>query len=57
MNGRLLHVSLAEQGLLIGRETRATLPDGRHYNVNGFKIVDAQKFQALPDVQAGLVSV
>ena len=34
---------------LIDREARAALPDGRRYNVNGFKIVDAQKFRNLPD--------
>jgi hypothetical protein len=48
-SSRAFGEALAEQGLLIDREARATLPDGRHYNVNGFKIVDAQKFQAVPD--------
>ncbi|HEY4276184.1 MAG TPA: SapC family protein [Rhizomicrobium sp.] len=46
---RAFGAALAEQDLLTDREARAVLPDGRHYNVNGFKIVDAQKFQALPD--------
>jgi hypothetical protein len=40
--------ALAEQGLLIDREANAVLTDGRRYNVQGFKIVDAQKFAALP---------
>jgi hypothetical protein len=45
---RAFGVALAEQGLLIDREANAVLPDGRRYNVQGFKIVDAQKFAALP---------
>jgi len=41
--------ALAEQGLLIDREAKAVLADGRNFNVHGFKIVDPQKFLALPD--------
>lgn len=41
--------ALAEQELLLGRTARASLTDGRHYNVQGFEVVEPQRFLALPD--------
>lgn len=41
--------ALRAQDLLIDRRADATLPDGRRMGLDGFQIVDAQKFAALPD--------
>jgi hypothetical protein len=41
--------ALLAQGLLIERRADATLPDGRKLGVDGFQIVDAEKFAGLPD--------
>lgn len=41
--------ALKAQGLLIDRRADATLPDGRKLGLDGFQIVDAAKFAALPD--------
>jgi hypothetical protein len=49
LSTRAFGAALIEQKLLIDRQAQASLPDGRRFNVAGFQIVDAQKFQALPD--------
>jgi len=41
--------ALAEQDILVERQANTVLADGRRYNLQGFKIVDAQKFHELPD--------
>jgi len=41
--------ALKAQDLLIDRRADATLPDGRKLGLDGFQIVDADKFAALPD--------
>lgn len=41
--------ALVEQGLLIDRRADATLPDGRKLGLDGFQIVEAEKFAALAD--------
>ncbi|MFC7379185.1 SapC family protein [Brevundimonas sp. GCM10030266] len=41
--------ALTASGLLIDRRADATLPDGRKLGLDGFRIVDAEKFAALPD--------
>lgn len=41
--------ALAGQDLLIDRRADATLADGRTMGLDGFRIVDAEKFAALPD--------
>lgn len=41
--------ALQAQGLLIERRADITLPDGRKYGLDGFRVVDAEKFTALPD--------
>lgn len=41
--------ALKGQGLLIDRRADATLPDGRKLGLEGFQIVDAEKFSALAD--------
>lgn len=41
--------ALIASGLLIERRADATLPDGRTLGLDGFQIVDAEKFEALPD--------
>ncbi|EDX80633.1 SapC superfamily [Brevundimonas sp. BAL3] len=41
--------ALTAQGLLIDRRADATLPDGRTLGLDGFQIVDAETFAALPD--------
>lgn len=41
--------ALTAQGLLIERRADATLPDGRKLGLNGFQVVDADRFAALPD--------
>ena len=41
--------ALSAAGLLIERRADATLPDGRRLGVDGFRIVDGEKFAALAD--------
>lgn len=41
--------ALKAQSLLIDRRADATLPDGRKLGLDGFQIVDAEKFAALED--------
>lgn len=41
--------ALTEKDLLIDRRVDATLPDGRKLGLEGFQIVDAEKFAALDD--------
>ncbi|WP_260181927.1 SapC family protein [Croceicoccus naphthovorans] len=41
--------ALKAQGLLIDRRADATLPDGRKLGLEGFQVVDAEKFSKLPD--------
>lgn len=41
--------ALQDQGLLIDRRADATLPDGRKLGLEGFQVVDAEKFSKLPD--------
>jgi hypothetical protein len=41
--------SLAEHDLLVDQQAEGALPGGRRFQVGGFRIVDAAKFQALPD--------
>lgn len=41
--------ALKASGLLIDRRADVTLPDGRKLGVDGFQIVDAEKFAALDD--------
>lgn len=41
--------ALGAQALLIDRRADATLPDGRKLGLDGFRIVDAEKFSKLPD--------
>jgi SapC len=41
--------ALTAEDLLIDRRADATLPDGRTFGLDGFQIVDAEKFAALPD--------
>lgn len=43
--------ALKARGLLIDRRADVTLPDGRKLGVEGFQIIDAEKFAALPDDQ------
>lgn len=45
----LFATALREQDLLIDRRADATLPDGRKLGLEGFQIVDAEKFAALDD--------
>lgn len=40
--------ALAEQNLLVDREANAVLKDGQRFNIQGFKVVDAEKFKSLP---------
>jgi hypothetical protein len=44
---RLFAIALKEKELLIDRRADATLPDGRKLGLDGFQIVDAEKFAAL----------
>ena len=46
---RLFATALKEKDLLIDRRADATLPDGRKLGLDGFQIVDAEKFAALDD--------
>lgn len=41
--------ALKTQDLLIDRRADATLPDGRKLGLEGFQVVDAEKFSKLPD--------
>lgn len=41
--------ALAEQGLLIDNRALAKLSDGRQMNLQGFKVIDREKFAKLPD--------
>lgn len=41
--------ALVDQDLLIDRRADATLPDGRKLGLDGFRIIDAEKFAALAD--------
>ncbi|PKP93002.1 MAG: peptidase [Alphaproteobacteria bacterium HGW-Alphaproteobacteria-16] len=45
----LFTTALKEKELLIDRRADATLPDGRKLGLEGFQIVDAEKFNALDD--------
>ncbi len=45
----LFTTALREKDLLIDRRADATLPDGRKFGLDGFQIVDAEKFAALDD--------
>lgn len=45
----LFTTALKEKGLLIDRRADATLPDGRKRGLDGFQIIDAEKFAALDD--------
>lgn len=45
----LFSTALREKDLLIDRRADATLPDGRKLGLDGFQIVDAEKFAALDD--------
>lgn len=45
----LFATALREKGLLIDRRADATLPDGRKLGLDGFQIVDTEKFAALDD--------
>jgi len=45
----LFTAALKEKDLLIDRRADATLPDGRKLGLDGFQIVDAEKFNALDD--------
>ena len=40
---------MAEQDLLVPQHADAKLPSGRAMVLSGFKVVDRQKFEALPD--------
>lgn len=46
---RLFATALREKDLLIDRRADATLPDGRKLGLDGFQIVDAEKFAKLDD--------
>jgi hypothetical protein len=41
--------ALVEQDLLVEQQASGALPNGRPFNVQGFRIIDGAKFQALPD--------
>lgn len=45
----LFTAALTEKELLIDRRADATLPDGRKLGIDGFQIVDGEKFAALDD--------
>lgn len=46
---RLFSTALREKDLLVDRRADATLPDGRKLGLNGFQIVDPEKFAKLDD--------
>ena len=41
--------ALEEQKLLIDNQAQVKLPDGRQINLQGFRVVDREKFASLPD--------
>lgn len=41
--------ALLEQDLLVDQQAQGVFPDGRPFNLQGFRIVDAGRFQAAPD--------
>ena len=41
--------ALEEQNLLIDNQARAQLPNGRNYDLRGFRVVDSKRLQTLPD--------
>jgi len=45
--------ALAEQGLLIDNQAKALLPDGRSFNLKGFRVVDQARLMALSDAVVG----
>ncbi|ATQ44594.1 SapC family protein [Caulobacter mirabilis] len=40
--------AVAAQGLLVDRRAEAVLPDGRRFGVEGFQVIDPERFGALP---------
>jgi hypothetical protein len=46
---RAFAAALVEQNLLIDQQAQGSLPDGKPILLGGFRIVDAQRFQELPD--------
>ena len=46
---RQFGAALAEHELLVERTASIAFPDGRKANIEGFRIVDAEKFAALPE--------
>lgn len=46
---RAFAAALVEQNLLIEQSAQAVSAHGRQYNLQGFRIVDVNRFQALPD--------
>lgn len=46
---RAFSEALKARNLLVERRADATLPDGRKLALEGFRIIDAEAFQALPD--------
>ncbi|MCG2841223.1 SapC family protein [Sandaracinobacter sp. RS1-74] len=46
---RAFTLALKAQGLLVDGTANATLPNGRTLGLNGFQIVDTEKFSKLPD--------
>jgi len=46
---RRFTAALIENDLLIDRNIDVTLADGRQMSINGFQVVDVEKFAALPD--------
>lgn len=41
--------ALTDNGLLVERNATVRTPDGREFNLNGFLVVDVEKFVALPE--------
>jgi hypothetical protein len=41
--------ALIDNGLLVERNATVRTPDGREFNLNGFLVVDVEKFVALPE--------
>ena len=41
--------ALIDNGLLVERNATVRTPDGREFNLNGFQVVDVEKFVALPE--------
>lgn len=46
---RAFTAALAEAGLLVERRADIALPDGRKLGLGGFKVIDSEALQALPD--------